>query len=210
MPDTLLSTRAAANVDLIHSQRRPISALLAAMLLTTGCGLFPKKQVRAYYVPPPVVHPAPPPLKLSDAQPPQLELETEIIDLTDLAPEVVLTPPPPPVRPVKPRPPVVSTPKPTPAPVTPEGPPSPKLALMLPAEQLRAYNSELDSILDRDQKALEAMARKNLTADQRDRMAQVRELLAQARQAREQDLVTAVDLARRADTLAKDLLDRLP
>jgi len=35
-------------------------------------------------------------------------------------------------------------------------------------------------------------------------------MVAQAEQTREQDLVTAVNLARRADLLAKDLLERLP
>ena len=86
----------------------------------------------------------------------------------------------------------------------------PKIVQLFPAEQQRAYNRELDDILERDQRALETLARKNLDADQRDRMAQIHELLALAKQAREQDLVTAVNLARRADTLAKDLLDRLP
>jgi predicted transcriptional regulator len=57
---------------------------------------------------------------------------------------------------------------------------------------------------------LEALARKNLAADQRERMAQIRELLNQSKQAREQDLVTAVNLARHADTLVKDLLAHLP
>jgi hypothetical protein len=38
----------------------------------------------------------------------------------------------------------------------------------------------------------------------------VRTFLSQAEQTREQDLVTAVNLAKRADLLAKDLLERLP
>ncbi len=179
-----------------------------AILFTTGCSLFPKKQVRVY-VPPPVQHPAPPPLKLAEGEPPKLAVEADV-DLSGLTPEIVFLPPPAPVTPTRPRPPVVAAPKPAPvAPVAPE-PPPPKIALILPAEQLRAYNSELDGILDRDQRALEALARKNLAAEERDRMAQIRELLTQARQAREQDLVTAVSLARRADTLTTNLSQRLP
>jgi hypothetical protein len=57
---------------------------------------------------------------------------------------------------------------------------------------------------------LETLARRNLAADQREKMAQIREFLTQAKQAREQDLMTAVNLARHADTLAKDLIGRLP
>lgn len=213
MPDSLLSLRAAATgpgpIEKDRFQRAPISALLAAMLLATGCGLFPKKQVRTY-VPPPVQHPAPPPLKLADGEPPRLELQTAEVDLSSMAPVIVFTAPPAPPPPVRTRPPVVTIPKPPPAPAAPESAPPPKIALMLPAEELRNYNRELDSILEQDQKALEALARRNLNADQRDRMAAIRELLGQARQEREQDLVTAVDLARRADTLTKDLLDRQP
>ncbi len=94
-------------------------------------------------------------------------------------------------------------------PAPPDAPP-PKLVQIFPLEQQRGFNRELDDILDRDQKTLEALARRNLSADQLDRMAQIRELLTQAKQAREQDLVTAVSLARRADALAKNLSDRLP
>jgi hypothetical protein len=51
---------------------------------------------------------------------------------------------------------------------------------------------------------------KNLTADQKNTAERVQTYLSQAEQAREQDLVTAVSLAKRADLLAKDLLERLP
>jgi hypothetical protein len=44
----------------------------------------------------------------------------------------------------------------------------------------------------------------------RDVADRVRTYLSQAEQARDQDLVTAVNLARRADLLAKDLFERLP
>jgi hypothetical protein len=54
------------------------------------------------------------------------------------------------------------------------------------------------------------VAGKNLTPEQKDIAERVQTYLKQAEQAREQDLVTAVNLARRADLLAKDLLERLP
>ena len=183
------------------------AALLAAALSTSGCQLFQRKQVRTF-VPPPVQHKAPEPLKLASVEPPELPpVESNLgFDTAELSPSVMLAPPPPPPEAPRPRPPVATAPKPTPAPVAPEAP-APKIVQIFPAEQQRAYNRELDEILERDQKALELLARRNLAADQRERMAQIRELLTQAKQAREQDLVTAVNLARRADTLANDLLD---
>ena len=54
------------------------------------------------------------------------------------------------------------------------------------------------------------MAGKNLTVDQKDIAERVKTYALQAEQAREKDLVTAVNLARRADLLATDLLQRLP
>jgi len=54
------------------------------------------------------------------------------------------------------------------------------------------------------------VAGKNLNAEQQDIADRVRTYLTQAEQARDKDLVTAVNLARRADLLAKDLVERLP
>jgi hypothetical protein len=59
-------------------------------------------------------------------------------------------------------------------------------------------------------KALVIVAGKNLNAEQTENANRIRTFQKQAEQAREQDLVTAVSLARRADLLAKDLLDHLP
>jgi hypothetical protein len=52
--------------------------------------------------------------------------------------------------------------------------------------------------------------RKNLTPEQSKTAETIRTFQKQAEQAREQDLLTAVNIARRADLLAKDLLERLP
>lgn len=59
-------------------------------------------------------------------------------------------------------------------------------------------------------RALTMVQGRNLTPEQKDIARLVETFLKQAEQAREQDLVTAVNLARRADLLAKDLLERLP
>ena len=59
-------------------------------------------------------------------------------------------------------------------------------------------------------KALAIAAGKNLNANQSEIVNRIRTFQKQAEQAREQDLVTAVNLARRADLLAQDLIKRLP
>jgi hypothetical protein len=203
-------TRRSSRANIFLRSALP-AATLAAMLCTTGC-LFQKKPVKVF-VPKPVQRPVPAPLKPPpDPGPPELVQADAAsgLDLAGLGPVIPeFAPPPPPPQAAKPRSPVVAGPKPVPAPVVPETP-APKIVQLLPAEQQRAITKELDDILDRDERALQTLARRNLAVDQRDRLAQIREYLTQAKQAREQDLVTAVNLARHADTLAKDLLGRLP
>jgi len=93
--------------------------------------------------------------------------------------------------------------------VTPE-PVAPKLAQMFTPEERRENTRTLDESLDRVNRALLIVEGKNLTADQKEIAERIRTFRKQAEQAREQDLLTAVSLARRADLLAKDLLERLP
>jgi vacuolar-type H+-ATPase subunit E/Vma4 len=57
---------------------------------------------------------------------------------------------------------------------------------------------------------LERIAAKRLNAEQTQAVENIKTFQKQAEQAREQDLLTAANLARRADLLAKDLLERLP
>jgi hypothetical protein len=93
-----------------------------------------------------------------------------------------------------------------PAPTTPQ----PRLGQIFTAEQLREYTRALEESLDRVRRALGVLDRKPLNREQSDIRNRIRTFQKQAEQAREQDLVTAVSLARRADLLAKDLLERLP
>ena len=86
----------------------------------------------------------------------------------------------------------------------------PRLAQILTPEESRRNTQELDQYTESVKRALTKVAGKNLTAEQKDIAERVQTYLTQAEQAREQDLVTAVNLARRADLLAKDLLERLP
>jgi hypothetical protein len=72
-------------------------------------------------------------------------------------------------------------------------------------DNTRAYNDSMARV----ERALTDLARKNLTVADRDTVDQIRSFETQAKQARDQDLVTAVNLAKRADVLANDLLGRL-
>ncbi len=105
---------------------------------------------------------------------------------------------------------MATIPKPVPAPVDGPPPQPPKLAQILTPEESRRNTQELEQYLGSARRALTLTQGKNLTAEQRDIANRVESFLKQAEQAREQDLVTAVNLARRADLLAKDLLERLP
>jgi hypothetical protein len=184
-------------------------ALLGISLFTTGCLFQKKQQVRVFHPPPP--QPSKPiNLKLPPVlDPPAVTIETEVAssELTVVGPGGPPFPPPP-----RPAPPTARRPQPPkPAVVPPvEAPATPQLAQIFTQEQLRENNKIIDDSLDRVQRALDALGKKNLNADQKDRVGLIRELQNQARQMREGDLASAVSLAKRADQLAKDLLDHLP
>jgi hypothetical protein len=94
----------------------------------------------------------------------------------------------------------------TPAPPSPS---PPKIIQLFSAEQQREYNKAYEDSQDRVRKALAILQTKKLTGDQRNTMERIRTFQMQAEQEHERDLVTAVNLARRADTLSADLLRRL-
>jgi type IV secretory pathway VirB10-like protein len=116
-------------------------------------------------------------------------------------------PPPPPARPPRP---VANIPKPQPAPNETPSAPALRLSQILTPEELRRNTQDLEKYTESVKSRLAKVAGKSLTAEQRDIAERVQTYLTQAEQARDQDLVTAVNLARRADLLAKDLVDRLP
>jgi hypothetical protein len=189
---------------------RVCATLLSFSLFTTGC-LFQKKPVARPFIPPP-----PQPSKAlavkvpTVSDPPALVLEPAdpLGDLAMAGSGSEQFSPPPRPAPTARRPPV--RPAPTPPPVVVETPATPQLAQIFTPEQLRENNKIIDESLDRVDKALEALGKKNLNAQQRDREGLIRELEIEARQMREGDLASAVSLAKRADQLAKDLLDHLP
>ncbi len=178
---------------------------LAGVVATSSCVFH--KAPRAFN-PPPVAPKAPAPIPPAAliALPPEVAFEPVVYDFprqTDPSSQFPELP-----RPRPPRPPVATAPRPSPS----EPPPAaaPKLAQILTPEESRRNTQELQQYTERVNRALAMVAGKNLTAEQKDIADRVRTYLLQAEQAREQDLVTAVNLARRADLLAADLLERLP
>jgi len=173
---------------------------------STSC-LF-RKPPRAFVPPPPQPKP------VIVATPPEVPEapEIDVSATSTLPPDLPSTiPSPPPPPPAPPRRPTAAAPRvaPPPAPA-PEPPPLPRLGQIFTAAQLREYNRTLDQSLERVRRALAVAGRKNLSSDQNEIVNRIRTFQKQAEQARDQDLVTAVNLARRADLLARDLLERLP
>jgi len=188
-----------------------IPATLALAIFLSGC--WPHPAPSAFTPPPPRAEPMPAAVPVL-ADPP---LIAAAVDLGDQAsgPDIIpngVPEAPPPVAP-KPTPPrnAVHVNPPKPAPVPPADPqPAPRIGQLLSPDQVREYNRTLDESLDRVRRAIASLQRKNLTAEQMDILNRVQFFERQAEQTREQDLGIAVQLARRADVLAKDLMDRVP
>jgi hypothetical protein len=190
---------------------RLLQLILALSLGTTACR-FQKRPAPRVFVPPlrttratvAIAQPELPP-------PPEIEIEIEppLLDIPANLPSAGAPPPspvprriPPPVRATVPPPPAVVPPEPVPT--------APRLGQIFTADQLREYNRALEESLDRVKKVLGTVAGRNLNSEQTQMVQRIQTFQRQAEQAREQDLVTAVNLARRADLLAQDLVKRLP
>lgn len=192
---------------------RAIFGVFALTLASTSC-LRQKTQARVF-TPPPVLARPPAPVfegPLPDAPqiaadpaddaPPQLPpLTTETLPEMPEAPKRVVRRPPVPT-PV--RPPATGTS------VEPVAPVAPRLAQMFTPEEFRQHTRDLDESLERVNRILTTVEGKNLTLEQKETAERIKTFRKQAEQVREQDLLTAVSLARRADLLAKDLLEHLP
>jgi hypothetical protein len=192
------------------SRLRLYPLILAMSLGTTSCWFQKKTAARVFVPPPPAARPtvasAPPEIPPA----PDIGLDSEMPVVQGIPESLPASAGPPPPAPRRTPPPVrVSAPPPTVIP--PEPPPAtPRLGQIFTAEQLREYNRSLDESLDRVKKLLGSVAGKNLTPELAQIVGRIQTFQKQAEQAREQDLVTAVNLARRADLLAQDLVKRLP
>ena len=184
-----------------------LPGILVLSMASSSC-LFKKNAVT--FTPPPA-RPAPSvsskPAEL--AGPPLIEGDpaASFPEASNSIPEI---PEPPPPKPA-PRRPVVATAPPKPATTTaPPETPGPRIAQLFTPDQQREYNRSLDESLERVKHALLIVSGKSLTAEQNEIANKIRTFQKQAEEAREQDLLTAVTLAKRADVLAQDLLERLP
>jgi len=181
---------------------------LVCMLGASGC-LFQHKAKPVAYTPPPPRPPAKPEPRPALPLPPELKENLAIIilpDSADVFPNLPAPPAPPPKA--KALPPPVIGPKPpvNPAPDV----PTPRLGQIFTAEEIRTYTNDLNASLVRVNENLGKLARRRLGKEEVLKMEQIKTFQKQAEQARQEDLVTAVYLARRADLLAQDLLDHLP
>jgi hypothetical protein len=185
------------------------SVVLAMSMASNGC-LFKKNPV-AFTPPPPHAEPQVaaktptlpgPPAVAGD---PAGDVPQAPNSLPDVAPPPA--PKPPPRRAVAPP----TAPKPVEAPAAPATTPAaPRIGQLFTPDQQRDYNKSLDESLDRVKKALAIVSGKSLNPEQNEIANKIRTFQKQAEEAREQDLLTAVTLAKRADVLAQDLLERLP
>lgn len=190
------------------------SALLIVVALacsTSGCLWFHKPTKAASL-------PAPPPHPKVTTAPVLLDPPNLSAMVVRLPPLPAWTPPrysPPPPRTrraaAEPKPvvtPPVQPPETTTTTATAPTQPAPRLGQIYTPEQVREYTRTLDESLDRVKKALVTLGNRSLNAEQKDTLDRILTFQKQAEQAREQDLVAAVNLAKRADLLARDLLDR--
>ncbi|MBZ5604527.1 MAG: hypothetical protein LAO79_19670 [Acidobacteriia bacterium] len=187
----------------------PLPVVLALSSLCSSC-LF-KKSPRSFTPPPPQSQPRLPTTQPVVTSPPPLiagDPSGNIPSAPATIPEIPA--PPAPKPPVRGRP-VPTQPKPAQATPPAEQPPPPRLGQIFAPEELRQYNRAIDDSLNRVKRALEILAHKSLNPDQQVEVSRIATFQKQAEQARDaQDMLTAVSLAQRADTLAQDLLGRVP
>lgn len=177
---------------------------------TTSCLFQKKTAARVFVPPPPVVRPSVVSVVPEIPEAPEVELDSEMPPIEGFPESLPASAGPPPPAPRRTPPPVRAT-APPPAVIPPEPQPTPpRLAQIFTADQLREYTRSLDESLDRVRKVLGSVAGKNLNPELAQIVGRIQTFQKQAEQAREQDLVTAVNLARRADLLAQDLVKRLP
>jgi hypothetical protein len=195
----------------MRNSRLTFGVTLMLSLASASC--MRQKTLARVFIPPP----ARPQPVVSDvpatlADPPELSADIEVLappPLPELPPDTLEVPEAPKRIPRRTTPPVSPARPPANGNVTPETP-APRLAQRFTPEELRQNTRALEESLDSVNRILAVVEAKNLTADQKEIAERIKMFRKQAEQAKEEDLLTAVNLARRADLLAKDLLQRLP
>lgn len=190
--------------------QRLLSVVLALSIGSSSCWI--RKQHARVFVPPPAR-----PRPAIPARPPELPEAPALTEVAMLVLPVTLPPTWPPVGPppAPRRPPAVPQPKPTvppPASTVADVPvaPTPQLREMFTAEERNKNIQELEMRLDRTKKLLGVISAKRLNPEQTKIVQQVQAFVKQSEQARDQDLSTAINLAKHADLLVQDLSKRVP
>jgi hypothetical protein len=192
-------------------RRALLAALLLALILsTTGC-LFSsaKSKPRAFRPPPveataaaavvipevPVLEEAGPPVDGPEPVPNPAEMATIPM------PQLPEAPKPAPPKPHTPAPAKATVPVPAPAP--------PQITQVFTPEQSDELNHSYNEFLGQVTRGLAVLDHRRLGGDQSAQVSRIRTFEAQAKQEHDRDLVTAVELAKRAASLAEDLVSRV-
>lgn len=190
--------------------RLAVLSILFLLLCGAGCTPFWRKKTPATPpVPPPLValpetrKSAPPAIPPPPEAPPA-KLESAI----EVPPPEPLPPPPATSQPKPQRPAAAQQAGPSPAETSPD-PPLPQLGQILTPAQRAEYNRNIDQSLHRAGKILQIASGRTLTREQAASAAMIASFMRQAESLRNDDLVTALSLAQRADLLARDLRSRL-
>lgn len=183
--------------------------LLAASILPSGGCLFRKKKPTPPPAQIPVAKPVPPAKQDPMPPPPKVDAQAPPLSTVPAPPQEIDVPNPPPQQPRRPRrnAPVAAQPAPqepsqSQQPPTPE---PPKLVQLLTADEQRRYQGELEQYLRNAEAIVAQASTRTLDAQQSDMVIRIRSFTQQAREQRDTDLMTARNLAQRADVLAKDL-----
>lgn len=201
-------------------RRLSVVSLALALLLALSCRPFGRKKPRQLPPTPiPQMEPRQPEV-IETPVPPGIDEQLELASLP-LPPSVealggpIELPPPPRPRPVRrnfrnKQPAAAEEPADAPPAETPAPAPQPRLGEMLTPEELREHAESLVRSLRATRGMLSQILKHKLTADQSQSTARIQTFLRQAEEARQSDLGAAVNLARRAELLAKDLLNQFP
>ncbi len=188
---------------------RLVPFILALSFGSTSCWFQKSTPPRVFVPPAPAARPPVATKQPEVPAPPAIDMP-EDATVTGSIPATMPPAQPPPPAPPKRTPPPVRVNAQPPVAAPPEVQPAPRLGQIFTAEQLRDYNRAVDESLDRVRRVLGSVAGRNLNPELNEIVGRIQTFQKQAEQAREQDLVTAVNLARRADLLAQDLVKRLP
>jgi len=194
----------------LSGARSIVLSILFVLLCDTGCTPFwRKKAPAAPPVPPPQVTLPETPKPAPSAIPPPPETPpAKLESAIEVPPPEPLPPPPDNSQPKPQRPAAAQQAGPSPAEASPD-PPLPQLGQILTPAQRAEYNRNIDQSLHRAEKTLQVASGRTLTREQAASVAMIASFIRQAESLRNDDLVTALSLAQRADLLAKDLNSRL-